>query len=1465
MKKMTRVIVFIMAAIMVLSMAPQQVNAADNITKSTVADSVTINNWHEANALDDSTKNVGRIWTDKSVSTGNITLTSRQNDSQSATITKSTNSDFLVGLSALSSTAKIVGQTTVPLDIVLVLDVSGSMNDPVGQTDSTKRIKRLKEAVNEFIDSSAKENDKRADANKQSRIAVVKFAGEESDKIGNEQYRKGQYWYNYTQIVSGYKAYTSRDKSELQENVNALKPAGATLADNAMNLAQKLVNQSKIDEADNTNRKNVKRVVIFFTDGVPTSYNDFDKDVAERAIKSAKSIKKDADIYTIGVFAGADDSSPELSETETWTETKKANAFMHGLSSNYPIAENYTYDKLGTRAKDSNGNDATYYKATDASSLKDIFKQIGDEIISSAQSPTEVGQGENPNQSGYITITDQLGDYMQVDDINTLVYANRLFKSPTISETTENNKKIVTYTFKEDIPDTNHVYPEGNLQDIKITVEKAIGENSLRTGDFVTVRIPANLIPLRYYEVSKDKKMTIDETYPMRLFYDVSLKDGAADKLKNPDAQMKDYINTNKNENNQVYFYSNQYDNTQSGGESGGAGAYARFVPAATNDFYYFQNDAVLYKDEACKNPVTDVIDTSGAATYYYQREYYELGADGKAVSRSNTVTIPGNSNLLLGNYAKKNATGEYYIPAGTPRTTSLSYFAEDKADGANVTGTASQSIKPVWENNYQGNSVTTYLGNNGRLAVGVPDAPVTLTGDTALRGTKTLKGRDMKENEAFEFTLTAGDDDNTQTAIQNGAVTIAQNGDKAVVAGAEDGVKTEFQFGDVTFTKAGTYTFDIKENVPQTQAGGMTYDAHTTKVTVNVVRDTEEFAKLKASVSYNNGTAGTATDKAVFENSYSSSTEAEGGTSAEIKANKILNGRPMKAGEFQFKLATRLANGSNGTVIQEKQNQENGNISFDSLKYKTSNTAAGNTAIVLSKAVSDGYAVKSTDQNGNTVYTLNYRIYEETAEGTLPNGVSAVTNSYDFTVTVTDNGNGTLTAVTHYPEDKNKFEFVNRYGASSVPVAITGSKTLSYEEGLTPDSIAGKFTFTLEALTEGAPMPENTTAVNDAAGNVNFGQIPFALSQLEGVAPDENGTRTKEFEYKVTESGSVSGVTNDIGASTGKTFKLTLHDDGEGTLTVTRNPSDGPLFSFTNTYNVNELATSITDQIKVNKSLTGRELRAGEFQFELLEGSSVIATGTNDADGTVTFDKITYTKPGNHLYTVREVKQGESGITYDDQTYMIHTKITDNGDGTLKAEHQVLAGIGEDDQMIPAEENAITFQNSYKAEPANVTIEAVKKLEGGTLKEGQFTFQIKDKDGKAVAEVKNKEDGAIRFENLAFDSEGTYEYTISEVNDKQTGVTYDENVYKLTVSVTDDGSGVLSAKVSGDKATFINHYKATDPKTDPKSDTKPKTSASDAKDKVPETGDSSPIALYLVLAVIAAMSGVLVVRRKNK
>lgn len=1301
-----------------------------------MADNVTINNWHDANALDDSTKNVGRIWTDKSVSAGNVTLTSREKESGTATIKKGADSDFLVGLSALSSTAKITGQTTVPLDIVLVLDVSGSMDDPMGSADRTKRIDALKVAVNSFIDGSATVNDQRADKNKQNRIAVVKFAGDKTSKVGNDQYRQSLYWYNYTQVVSGYKAYTSGNKSELKTKVSSLHSAGATAADYAMDLTKTLVDQSKTDANNNADRKNVKRVVIFFTDGEPNHQSGFDDDVANDAITSAKTIKTDADIYTIGIFSGADVSITGHSGSGSWSAKEKFNAFMHGLSSNYPDAE--TYKKLGTRAKDSKGQDATYYKvATKADELKNIFTQIEDEIISSAQSPTQVDQGEDPSDAGFITLTDQLGDYMQVDDINTLVYANQLYKNPGKTETTKDGKTVVTYTFNQEIPDTNHVYPEGNLGDIKITVEKAAGEDQLQTGDLVTVKIPANLIPLRYYEVKGD---------------------------------------------------------------------------------------------------------------------------DGKAVSRTNTVTIPGNSNLMLGDYAKKNNANEnYIIPAGTPRTTSLTYFAEDKAEGANKTNTASKAINPVWDENYKGAHITTYLGNNGRLTIGLPDEPVTLTGDTALKGSKTFIGRDMKANEAFEFTLTAADDD-TKTAIQNEKVKIAANGDKAIVAGAKDGATKAFQFGDVTFTKEGTYTFNINETVPQTQAGGMTYDSHTAQVTIVVTRDTENIGKLKAEVTYNNGAASDVTDRAVFANRYDASTEVTGGTKADISAKKTLHGRNLRAGEFQFKLTTRPANGSNGTVLQEKQNGVDGSIAFDSISYKTSDTAAGASAVVLDKAVEAGYAVKSTDADGNTVYTLSYRIYEDTENGTNSNGISVVTGTYDFTVTVTDHGNGVLTAVTNYPNGQNQIEFVNQYGTEPVPVEITGSKTLAHDTSLTPADITGKFTFTLEALTEGAPMPAQTTAVNDAAGNVDFGRITFTTDLLQDAITTDNGVRTKEFEYKVTESGNAAGVTNDANASIGKIFKLTLTDDGNGNLTVTRNPADGPLFSFTNTYRVSELPSSITDQVKVNKTLEGRTLKEGEFNFELVEDGNVVATGSNDADGNVVFSSITYTQPGSHVYTVREVKGSETGVTYDDHSYLVYTQITDNGDGTLGVTHQAVSSE-ENDELIPAEGNAVTFNNIYKAEPATVTIEAVKKLTGKDLKDGEFTFQLKDVNGKVVAEAKNDASGKIKFENLKFENEGTYEYTVSEVNDKQTGITYDEREFKVTVKVSDNGEGTLSAETDSDDIVFTNSYKA--PKDGKTTDTPKK---SDKARRGVATGDNSHMVLYLVLMIAAAAAvSMVIIRRKRR
>ena len=2303
----------VMAGFLVWGLFPWQAAAA----KNTVADNVTINKWHET--LDNSTKNVGRIWTDKSVSTGNVTLSNKVGESakESATIEKGSESDFLVGLSALSSTAKIMGQTTVPLDIVLVLDVSGSMDDQGKMTT-------LKNAVNSFIDTTAAKNSALSDVDKQSRISLVKFAGDTTDKIGNDTYRDNGYIYNYTQIVSEYEACTSANKDKLKSKVNALTPAGATAADFAMEHAKTLVEQSKTDEAKSSDRKNVKRIVIFFTDGEPNHNSGFNSKVADDAIYAAKSIKGDASIYTIGVFDDAD-ASITGSTGLWWTNKEKFNAYMHGMSSNYPNAT--AYYNLGTRAPDSN-----FYKAAkDASTLNTIFDAIAEEIVSSAQSPTQMNQGELPNQGGYITFTDQLGDYMQVDDMNALVYANTIYTDKEKQESSD--KSTITYIYEKQITDTNHVYPEGNLKDIKITVKKS---DDLQTGDLVTVMIPANMIPLRYYEVSKGK-MTISETYPMRLFYDVSLKADAEKNIENPDAAMQAYINANKNDDGQVQFYSNKYE-AEANDKPETIGAYSHFVPATTNDFYYFQEDAPLYTDKECTKAATS-IDTTGGTTYYYQRDYYELGEGDKAEKKTNTVTIPGNSNILLEGYAVKDVkTGQYYIPAGTPRTTSLTYFTENKTDVANKTGTASTFIKPTWDYDNVGSGITTYLGNNGKMTFNLPGelditkavtaaeghavpdslknqeftytleltakegsqlkekytaqkytgttttgdeftiksgdtftlkdgqtlkiyglesgttytvtetkaehftgtaaqtnagdnaavetaengnvtatgtitgnqqtfanytntykadpgtldgsanlkvkkefqladgtsawdmeylkdsqftflltansdnaplpedaveiagikaarvtvtgendinkafgnitftepgtykyriteqdprengkqgvvcsqatytvtvtvtdengtlnavaemkkmrddngtelatatvaadktatfknvydadsesvairaaknftdhtgsrpledgqytfritpktagaplpegdgeytettnrgvgvefksftftakdaqgatennpktyeytleevlpqganetnhytvngitydpakytiqlkvyiknvagkdtvvvdriyknadgtalaanevpefhnsykaASVTLTDKTALEGEKTLSGRDMLKNETFDFTLTAGDD-STKKALKDKVVTIAENGDRASVSGGTNGQAASFNFGNVTFTKEGRYTFDIKETVPDQMAGGVTYDQHTTKATVVVTDDTAHPGKLKASVTYNNGTVSDKTDKAVFENKYEASfaysttggllvekvlngrtmqagefhftitpqdgtpgvsevdasfnnpeqrasgvpdsmqkllgltfdqtdvgknyeyivketkgsaagvtydatqflvviqvkdnydgtmyaittitpqnadgnqsgqpvtynssqsnekpslrftntyeagaadpvnittgfnkvlkgrswndndsftftiantqkpegvevapmpnkttvtvknadvnagkapvdfgsitfakagvykytvtetapepagagmvydtaprtitvtvtddssgklkaavtsvegsktftneyktadlpldtacsvrvtkvlnghdmakdqfefsikakdkdsaeklkidendgatfgstaaadgevvtlldslnmtltqsdigktysytfaetkgnaagytydenkykleitthdagdgtltaivvltntktgtevfnktvsaaepalrekgitipfvnrydgsTDVSGGTKATISADKTLNGRNLKAGEFTFKLATRPTTGD-GTVLQTKTNNADGTIPFDALSYRTSVNAAGN-GVILSEAVQAGYAVKSTNNDGKTVYTLSYRVSE--TKGNL-GGVSYTDTFFDFNVIVTDNGDGTLKAETQYPKDKNKFEFVNTYSTGEpIPMDIKGSKVLNYAEGLTPNDIAGKFTFTLEAVTKDAPMPNSTTAKNDAAGNVDFGNITFDLDLLKNVTPAADGSRSKTFEYKVTESGSAAGVTNDTDKT--KTFKITLKDDGNGQLTATCDPKEDPKFTFTNTYSVGELPSSISDQIEIDKKLTGRDLKKGEFTFELLEDGNVVATGSNDTSGNVTFDKITYTQPGHHTYTVREVNNDLGGVTYDDQAYTVYTQIIDQGLGKLKAEHQAVVQM--DNEFAPIEGNKITFNNKYEAKGTTASIGAVKRLTGKDLKDGQFTFQLKDENGKVIDEAKNDKAGAISFKALEFDKAGTYKYTISEVNDKQKEIKYDTSEKAVTITVKDSGDGYLQAQVESEKQLiFTNTFEA-------------------AGGSGTKTGDNMNLVLPIMMMLTAAAIGsVLLIRRK--
>lgn len=263
-------------------------------------------------------------------------------------------------------------KNNIPLDIVLVLDVSGSMEDPITSTDTTKRITILKDSINQFIEGFAENNSKINQANKQSRISIIKFSGDKSDKVGNETYKNSQFIYNYTQVMSNFFTVTNENKAKLEDVVNSISPAGATRSDYAMELALKQIEQSKNDES----RKYAKRIVFFVTDGQPTTLSNFDDDVANKAITTSKKIKKDAEVYTFGMFSLTDPSITGHVGSGSWSDAEKFNAYMHGVSSNYPDAQ--SYKDLGTRAE----NSAYYMGAKSSNEAKAIFNSVLNKLLS---------------------------------------------------------------------------------------------------------------------------------------------------------------------------------------------------------------------------------------------------------------------------------------------------------------------------------------------------------------------------------------------------------------------------------------------------------------------------------------------------------------------------------------------------------------------------------------------------------------------------------------------------------------------------------------------------------------------------------------------------------------------------------------------------------------------------------------------------------------------------------------------------------------------------------------------------------------------------------------------------------------------------------------------------------------------------------------------------------------------------
>ena len=672
-----------------------------------------------------------------------------------------------------------------------------------------------------------------------------------------------------------------------------------------------------------------------------------------------------------------------------------------------------------------------------------------------------------------------------------------------------------------------------------------------------------------------------------------------------------------------------------------------------------------------------------------------------------------------------------------------------------------------------KGKLAATPKVENGTFKNTYKAGEVTLSGDTAIKGKKTLTGHDMTS--PFSFKLAANDD-------YGDAVKIAKGADTASVSGAEDGEAKGFSFGAVTFTKAGTYEFNVTEQGPA--PAGYTYDTHPSNVTVKVTDSGD--GRLAASVKYGDG------DCCVFNNKYAAeSVTVDGADNFAFK--KKLTGRALTAGEFSFTIISE----DEGAPLPKQTtatNDENGNIVFGDITF---------------------------DKAG--IY--HYSIAEDTSK--LPGGVTATTQgAKQVTVTVTDNGKGQLEAKVDPPKD---VIFKNAYKPADTTIEklVTTKVVKASQNGVTAPQLKGDdFRFTIKS-TDG-PLPKQTTVTNDAAGNIAFGAIKF--------------TKPGKYHYTITESGSMAGVTND---SEPKNFTVTVKDNGKGTMTATASKIDG----FVNTYTVQSTDYSVTTDVSIAKRLEGRALMAGEFTFQLLEGNKVVSEGINDADGNVTFKSIKYTSAdlGEHAYKVREVAGKAGGVTYDKSEYAVTVSVTDNHDGTLSAK--------------ASSNGAIEFKNSYAAVPTSVSFSATKVLDGAELKDGQFSFVLKDDEGNELQTAKNAADGTVSFQPVEFSGPGTHAFTIAEVNDGQANVAYDDASYQLTVNVTDDGEGHLSASVDGQAPVFKNTYTAP---AQPKDDQKPAQKAQ-KKSIVPKTGDSTNIVAPVVIIVVAAACIVLGFLAKNK
>ncbi|CVH79096.1 T surface-antigen of pili [Coriobacteriaceae bacterium CHKCI002] len=1583
---------------MTLTLAPSLAFAEEGAASGkATADDSTLTTW-EGHAKDN-TANIGRIWTDKSVSTDSFTLSGDVEGGAGVTINKTDGSDFLVGLSALSSTSSLnaVSGSQKPLDIVLVLDMSGSMDDRMtsytyeeaynvdtrrsyyilvdgeyesveynsgwfGQqkgwyyevssgwgtekvyvtpktsasdaddghvqfytrtSDTETKISALKNAVQNFIDSTDEQNADLGD-NMKSRISLVKFGSDSSNEIGDDKNRQG---YNYSQVVSDF----TTNMNSLQNTVRDLDAAGATSADYGMEHAQRLLNGDRQYGLDGA-REDAEKVVIFFTDGEPNHWDGFDGDVANSAIQSAKDLKDGGtSVYTIGIFSGADAESLE----------SNTNRYMHAMSSNYPNATGYRTNNMGERAADSE----FYFAAADAEQLNKVFEDIFDQIQTEAQYPTQTGGtgGYDATKSGYITFTDTLGAYMEVKGFNDLVYGGQTFKA------TDNGNGTWTYNGQVN----GGIYPDADLSDIIVEVKKS--DNYAQQGDTVTVKIPASVIPLRNFHIDGENgtyKGSVNEAYPMRVFYSVGLVDSVD--MSDPDTYVGAQV-----ENGAANFYSNLWD-----GESVYGNTTAEFQPAATNSFYYFTEDAQLYTDAQCTTPATQQNWSFGQEAYY-KLEYFVLNEGGSAEQKTEYVRIPAGSTEFDHLVNTSEGVG---IAKGTQKTNRIKDLVADKTE--NVTGTASGYLSPDWS--ATPGFITTSLGNNGKLTVDIPGSlevtkkvesaegvtapenasfPFTvnltnadgeygaqvygengdpvgpaftikngstftlkadetlkvvglpagasyivtentdaetmpqgfeqtasdgatgtivageaskasftnkysvkefaLSGSEYLDGAKVLTPRDWLESDSFTFVLAGSyipDGYQTEITVKSGT------------AKADEQVK--FNFEDITFTKPGTYTYTIQERAPQGEdrIPGMSYSGAVYRITINLTDKGDGTMASDIKVEQTNLDSGAQMEQpilaelAVFTNTFNTEVNNWAPQASKVYTDDS-GANPLTANMFHFRLKAVGDNASEAPMPEDVTPEADGSVILGNLASDTQQARILIPDIQLTAAmVGQTYTyemVEVVDVNG--AWKPVSEAITTTDGEYIENGMTYDGTAHTVKVTVTVNDEGVISPVVVYDDNATQIEFTNSYETESLTLtgdaAIHGTKTLAGRDMQEGEA----FNFTLVGAddTTKAALESGVVSFDDQTGEGVTASVSGGKKD-EVVAFDfGNITITKPgtYVFDVTETaGDKKGVAYD-----GHTSKVTIEvtdPNKDGKLAADVTYSDGDRCIFTNKY---EAKATYGEQgaLTVAKTLTGRDMNAGEFTFTITGGDeahavpAVDAKFTNDkgaVDGmasemTGKLGSLTFTQEDigkTFTYTVKEKVPAEGeetfGITYDKSEHTVAITVEDNGDGTLKLVTEVDGTEG----------NVVAFKNSYATEPVTMPAEdgfaGFKQFTGREWKTGEggdsFTFKVESvsapagvdapmpNPGTVTVSEPTYEDGTIapfNFGDLTFDTVGEYVYRVSEVvpgdlgeDGRLNGIKYDTHTATYTVTVSDNGDGTLRVKVETTGNTmWTNTYEA--------------------------------------------------------